>query len=271
MVAVELVRLLRRSLLVTVLGIAGWVLFAAPASADELPPQNQPLVHQPASSGGLLGGLLGGVSDTLGSLTDAVAGLTGAVADTTHELLAPVTQPSRGPVGDMPVPLPAPTAGTGSASGSTTTVRVDVPVAEVPAPVAAAAPAPAPVPAPAPAPTPVAPPVVVEAVAPAPVVRHVVAPVAPPAPVAVQDDGGSADEHADRGGSDPKPVKAPAAPSGPGSTVSTAHDSSGGARGTHGVLTSQATLHPADAGFSTRSRAVDAAGRDAGLPASSPD
>jgi hypothetical protein len=257
-VAVELSRLLRRALLVAGIAVTGWlvsIVFAGTAAAD-----NDPGVTEPATpetqqqSGGLLGGLLGGVTNTLTGLTNTVVQLTGSVLDTTTSVLAPVVPPSPEPIIDLPALLPLPSHGS---SGSSQTDRSDAPQA-APVVVTPAPPQPAP---PAPQPVEVA------------VVRPAEPPAPPPAPVTAAADNkdSPADEHANRGGSDPQPVKAPAAPAGPGSTVSPTHDSSGGARGTHGVLTTQATLHPADAGFTTRSRAVDAAGRDAGLPASSPD
>lgn len=249
--------LLRRGLLVAAMAGLGWLLsvvFSAAAVADELPGDDT-TSYQSQSGGGLLGGLLGGVTNTLTGLTDTVTHLAGAVLGTTSSLLSPVINPpDQQPILDMPEILPAPTDGS-SNPGSATPGRSDAVV--VAAPVVAPAP-------------PVAPPLapVIE-VAP---VRAAVKPTAvapPPAPV-VQDAGGNAAEHANRGDSNPQPVKAPA-PNSPGSTASSAHDSFGGARGTHGVLTVQATLHPADAGFTSRSRAVNAAGRSAGLPACSPD
>jgi outer membrane biosynthesis protein TonB len=256
-VAVELSRLLRRGLLVAAIAAAGWLLsavFAGSASADELPGDQQRPQEQ--SSGGLLGGLLGGLTHTVTGLTDTVVKVTGSVVDSTSTLLTPVTQPAQEPIVDVPELLPA-----DEWTGTTETDRVD--------------PAPAPAPAPVPAPQPVAPaprpivPAPVQAVAPAPV------PPAAPAPqqAATQEKKTTtaADHHAGTG-STPEPVKSPAGPSGPGSTASAAHNDSGGARGAHGVLVSHTTLtHPADAGFTTRSRAVNAAGRDAGLPVSTPD
>jgi hypothetical protein len=79
-----------------------------------------------------------------------------------------------------------------------------------------------------------------------------------------------AGDHAGRPGRD-EPVKTPAAPVAPGTSVSGSHDGPGSARGIHGVLTEQATFTPEQAGFTTRSRAADATGRVAGLPATSPD
>jgi len=99
------------------------------------------------------------------------------------------------------------------------------------------------------------------------------APAAPPA-APQSGDGTSGDGTSGQAGGDepaPQPVKTPTSPANSGTTASSSHDTSGGARSTHGVLPAQTTLHPADAGFSTRSRAVNAAGRIAGLPASSPD
>lgn len=258
MVAVEFSRLLRRGLLVAAIAVAGWLLsavFAGSASADELP-GDQPQTRE-QSAGGLLGGLLGGITHSVTGLTDTVVDITGSVIDTTSTLLTPVTQPPQEPIADVPELLPI-----DEWTGSNGTDRVER------APVPAPAPAPAPLPvAPAPRPVVATP---VEDVAPAPV------PAAAPAPqqAAAQEKTTTptATGHEAGTGSTPEPVKTPAGPSGPGSTVSAAHHDSGGARGTHGVLVSQATLsHPADAGFTTRSRAVNAAGRDAGLPVSTPD
>jgi hypothetical protein len=254
-VAVELSRLLRRGLLVAGIAAVGWLLglaFAGTASADELPGEDTQ-VHRN-------GGLLSGLTSTLGELTTGLTDMTKSVVDTAGDLLSPNVTSPVDPIVDLPSLLPIDGSAAGgsssSDSGSAITDRGDVPRVEAdPAPEAQVV-----APPPAPESTPVAP-------AAPPVV--VLAPVAPVTP-AVQDSG-DATEHADQRGSDPRPVKKPAAPAGSGTTVSTTHDSSGGARGTHGVLTSQATLHPADAGFTTRSRAVDAAGRTAGLPASSPD
>jgi len=262
-------RLLRRGLLVAAIAAAGWllsVLFAGGAAADDVPtdPVEVQEPHTTADqretqSGGLLDGLLGGVVDTVSGFTQTVVHLTGAVLDTTASLLAPVVQPPADPIIDLPSILPAPHDGS-SSSGSAATDRADAAVA------ALAVVAPAPV---APVAAPVAPPVVEAPAQEIHAVATVPAQVTQPAPAAAPDT--NAAEHAGKGDTDPRPVKAPAAPAGPGSTVSTGHDSFGGARGTHGVLTSQATLHPADAGFTTRSRAVNAAGRNAGLPATSPD
>jgi len=255
-VAVELGRLLRRGLLVAATAAAGWllsVLFAGAASADTLPDQQPHTQEQP--SGGLLGGLLGGVTHTVTGLTETVVGITGSVADATTTLLTPPSTPDHEPVVDVPVLLP----GDGWGSGTTETDRVDV----------------APVQAPKPAPKPAAP--APRAVTPAPVKaapqatpKLAAAPV--PAPRAAV-----AEEHDPAGdragtGTDPEPVKTPAGPATPGTSVSAAHDHSGNARTTHGVLVSHAVhTHPADAGFTTRSRAVSTAGRDVGLPASTPD
>jgi hypothetical protein len=264
----RLPRLLRRGLLAVAVAVAGWllsVLFAGAAAADEIPSDTTPVQEthttaveqEPAQgqSGGLLGGLLGGVVHTVGSLTQVVVDLTGSVLETATAVLAPVVQPPAAPIFILPAHHDGPS------SDSAETDRADdvaaIPAVVAPAPVVPVAP-------------PVAPPVVE---APAPEIHLIVAvpaqvtqptPVTAPAP-------GNAAEHAGKGDTDPQPEKTPTAPAGPGSTVSTGHDSFGGARGTHGVLASQATLHPADAGFTTRSRAVNAAGRGAGLPATSPD
>lgn len=254
MVAVEPSRLLRRALLVAAVAAASWVLsavFANVASADELPGDDT----QAYRSDDVLGDLLGGLTDVVGGVTDRVADIGGSLVDTSGDVLPPSSSPEvRDPIAETPP---------GSSSGSASADRGDaLPRTEITLP-------PAPVVRP---PAPVVPPPPVAPVAPAPVRKPVVTvPAAPVAPPAAHDTGSAATEHAGRGEPEPEPTKAPTAPAGSGTTVSTAHDNTGGARGTHGVLTAQAPLHPADAGFTTRSRAVDGAGRVAGLPASSPD
>ena len=68
-----------------------------------------------------------------------------------------------------------------------------------------------------------------------------------------------------------QPVKTPAPIAPGGSSVSSSHDNSSGARATSGVPAASTTLPPTAAGHTTRSRAADATGRVAGLPATSPD
>lgn len=257
MVVVELSRLLRRGLLVAAVAAAGWLLgvfFAGTAGADEVPTDDTQ-THKQESGGGLLGEFVGGLTGALGGVTDKVADIPGSLVDTSGDILAPIVEAPQEPVAELPSVLPG-----GSSSGSATTdrddgvSRVDTIVApQVAAPVDA------------PPPAAVAPPA--EPVRVAPPVTPV---TAAPAPTAAQDTS-AATEHAGEGDSPPRPVKAPASPASSGTTASQSHDTSGGARGAHGVLPTQATLHPADAGFTTRSLAVNAAGRLAGLPASSPD
>lgn len=262
MVAVELSRLLRRALLVAAVATAGWLLsaaFAGTASADEMPDDGTQ--NQKQQSGGLIGGLIGGLSDMLTGATDTVTDITGSLLGSPDDFLPPITDAPpapQEPIVDLPSTLPG-----GSSSGAATTDRTDGDVSRTDT--AGTAPVIAPA---APVVTPPEP-VVIAPVHPAPVAPPVIA--VPSAPVAAQNNGGSAAEQAGEGDSQPRPVKAPAAPAGSGTTVSSTHDNPGGARGTHGVLPTQATLHPADAGFTTRSRAGNAAGRATGLPASSPD
>jgi hypothetical protein len=254
----ELSRLLRRVLLVAVVGVAGWllgVLFAGTAGADELPEDGS----QVYKGHSLLGSFLGGLTGTLEGVTDAVSGITDSLVDVPAHIVAPVVTPQPDvPVVTTPEVLPVDSSAGGAATdrfdvprAETTIVTAapDVPESEVPAPPAVVAPV-APEPAPA-----------------TPVVSVPVVPVTP-----VQDLGVEPAEHAGQGdGPQQPPAKAPGAPAGSGTTASASHDSSGGARSTHGVLPAQDVLQPADAGFTTRSLAVDAAGRSAGLPTSSPD
>lgn len=254
----ELSRLLRRALFVAAVAVAGWLLsvaFAGTASAEERP-QDDTRVQD---FGGLVDDLFGGLTDAVGGVTDRVTDTVGTVIDTSGDVLAPIAHPpAEQPDAEPPVILPE-----GSSSGSATTdrdegqPRIDL------------APTPITVPTtPVLAPPPVVPPPNTTTPVPPAVTA---APAAPAAPAAAQDLGYAAAEHADDGVPEPEPVKAPGGSGGSGTTASTTHDNSGGARGTHGVLSTQSELHPADAGFTTRSRAADAAGRVAGLPASSPD
>ena len=268
MVAVELARLLRRGLLVAAIAAAGWLLsavFAASAGAetrhDQLFDEQPQTQEQP--SGGLLGGLLGGVTRTVTGLTDAVVAITGPITDATSSLLVPVGTQAPAPAVEMPVEAPVVLPADDWTTGTAETERVETPP-PAPAPEPVAAPAKKPVvPQAAPVPAAAAP---VAAATPEPAA----APVIAPRPAVAEEHDPAGDQAGT--GSDPEPVKTPAGPPTPGTSASAAHDHSGNARATHGVLVSHATLtHPADAGFTTRSRAVNAAGRDAGLPASTPD
>lgn len=258
----ELSRLLRRGLFVAAVAAAGWLLsvvFAATAGADEAP-TDETHTQKQQSGGGLLGGLVGGLTGVLGGVTDKLADIPGSLVDTSGDILAPIAPPAQEPVVDLPSTLPS-TLPAGSSSGSATTDRSDggsrADTTVVPQVAAPAAPVVTPPPA-----------AVVPPAAPVHMAPVVAVPLAPAQPT---QDASAATEHAGEGDPQPGPVKAPAAPSGSGTTASQTHDHSGGARGAHGVLPAQTTLHPADAGFTTRSRAVNAAGRVAGLPASSPD
>jgi hypothetical protein len=227
----------------------------APAPESTVTPEPLP-VTKPSSGGGLLGGLLG-----------AVTNLVGGVLDTTDSLLSPVIDPPGEPIVDVPELLPAPDEWSwdgGSSSGSAETVRAE-PTAPVSSAVVPAAPV---------APVPTA----AVAVTQQHTTRFVAkAPEAPEAPAAPQPsppapEPTDADQAQHGSGGDRLPGKVPAAPAAPaGPTASAGHDHSGGARGLHGVLVANTTLEPGDAGFTTRSRAVNAAGRAAGLPAATPD
>jgi hypothetical protein len=208
---------------------------------------------QQSSGGGLLGGLLGAVTNTVSSLT-------GALLNTTGSLLSPVVPPQPSPpIIDLPELLPATDGWTwgGSSSGSAETVRAEPVAAPTAYAVAPAAPV-TPVPAATPA------------------ITHTRVTVEPAATRQqsrpASDDPTDADQAQRGSGGERLPGKVPAAPAAPaGPTATAGHDHSGGARGLHGVLVAQTALEPGDAGFTTRSRAVNAAGRAAGLPAATPD
>ncbi|TDV46918.1 hypothetical protein [Actinophytocola oryzae] len=256
-------RLLRRGLLVAAVASAGWLLsvvFAGVASAEEA--QADQTVDEPQAqtlrdpSGGLLGDLLGGLTDTLGGVADKVGDFTGSLVDTSADFLSPSLTAPQGhaPILDVPS-LPS----SGSAADGSTTDESDgsLPRVDVVTTTAPAAPPELPPP----------PLLVIPDAQPFPVTQPAVAQAAAPGPAAQH----TASEQAGSGDHEPAPVKTPAAPCGTGTAVSASHDNPGNARGTHGVLPTQDTLHPADAGFTTRGLAGGAAGRVAGLPASSPD
>lgn len=277
----RLLRVLRRVLLATAVTAAGWlltVLFSGTASASpDLPsvPESPgaavveehttppdavaPAAHEPTApaepvepSPGLVGGVLGGVS----SAVDGVATTVNDVLGSTTSLLPTFTPPQESGDDSVPGLIPSdefPHSGGSSTSWGGTTTKaepVEPAAATDPAAVVPAAAPPAATPAPGHA--------IVELPAPRP------APVGNAAPGSY----GTVGNETGSPGSEHTPNKTPLSPS---STVSVGYDHSGGLRGTHGVLVAQTTFEPPSAGFTTRSRALSAGGRDAGLPASSPD
>jgi hypothetical protein len=238
-------------LLLRVAAVAGmlmavWValvLLASNASADE----NKPLPPKPTRPSS---GLIGLVGNTLDVARPLVSGLVGTVSEV--------------PLVDDPVDLPLlePQAGAGQSS-ETFSAPAAVSVKPAAAPRKPVVSAPEPVKA---APVPAAPKVV------RPVEAPVVVPKAPaPAPKpSFELVASSSDEEADKR-TTPEPPAAPAAPAAPGSTASAASDGGGHARGLTGMLAGRAPLTPPASAGVAGTRVTDAAGRCAGLPASSPD
>jgi hypothetical protein len=248
-------RLLRRSLLTGVLAAAGWLLaalFSTPASAathaTELPPQ-PPRPTPPAA------GHAAGLTGLLGSLTNTV---TGTVTDTVRQVdhtLGALTRtplfPSREPLhGNRPLdPLAR------SAPG----LAAPAPTARYEPPATPALPATV---APALAPTPREPADTPRPSTPVRTETHI-------AGIATGTALGEA--HPQAGRHPDRPLRSPA-PLAPTATCSvSAHDDSGGARGVLGVLPAATMLPPPAPGYTTRSRAADATGRVAGIPATTPD
>jgi hypothetical protein len=223
--------------------------------ADSLPTHvNQPAhVSRPGHSG--LFGLLGVVLDLAKPLVGNVVGLVHGVASPVAEVTGMTVYPPHA-------------LGVAEVRNQTEVVTAPVVVSIRPVPAA---------------------PVVVQTVAPAaprlvPVTRavapqtparvpHPVAPrtrPVPPPPVLVMVTG-SSDEQADNHESRDRPA-APAAPAAPGSTASSsASDGGGHARGLTGMLAGRDPFTPPTAAALAGTRDIDAHGRCAGLPASSPD
>ncbi|WP_133794205.1 hypothetical protein [Actinokineospora alba] len=241
-------------LLLRVAAVAGllmavWVamvLLASNASAEDKPLPPKP----PRTGSGLIGGLVGNTLSTLDVTRPLVSGLVGTVSEV--------------PLVDEPVDLPLlePQAGV-SQSSETFSAPAAVSVKPPAPPRKPAVSAPAPIKA-----APVRPAPKVEAPVEAP--RPVVIPKAPAPKPTFQLVSGSSDEEADRR-TTPEPPAAPAAPAAPGSTASAASDGGGHARGLTGMLAGRAPLTPPASAGVAGTRVTDAAGRCAGLPASSPD
>ncbi|MGH3864435.1 hypothetical protein [Actinokineospora sp.] len=237
-------------LLLRVAAVAGllmafWVamvLFASNASAEDRRPPPKPT--RPSA------GLLGLVGNTINVARPLASGLVGTVSEV--------------PLVEDPVDLPIlePQAGASQSSetfSAPAAVSVKPPapprkvVVSVPEPVKAAPVRPAPK---------------VERPVEAP--RPVVVPKAPAPKPTFELVAGSSDEEADKRTA-PEPPAAPAAPAAPGSTASAASDGGGHARGLTGMLAGRASLTPPASAGVAGTRVTDAAGRCAGLPASSPD
>ncbi len=263
-----------RVLVAAGLAAAGWLLaglLGGPAaSADELPQGGEPDTSEHAQQRGLLGGLLGGTLDTLTNtveqvtstlqttvtaVTQTVGGLTTAVTETTNAVVQPVTETLRAPV--TTTPKHQDTENTRETGESAVQTRIE----REPEPVRAEAPAPErTVSAPA---TP--------AVASAPEehqVRHREHPVAPaPGPRTEQAPVADHTVHADRD----VPAPVPSGPAGQVCGVAPAHDGGSGSKHPLAILgTGVVTPELSPAGIAPRPTSTGGS-RDAALPTTSPD
>jgi hypothetical protein len=193
----------------------------------------------------LLAGLLNGLT----GFTDSVTTLSQSITD----VLDPASETPAAPAAEPITALPEPPPGVDASPEASNQSAAEKPAART-EPVPLAAPAPAPTVRTAPK-------------QPAPAVSHAVA--APAAPERAEHT-----EDPERTEESPRPlpgnVPTPSPAGGP-TTATHGHDSSSGARDTHGILTPQAPLEPPSTGFTSRSRASGVSGRIAGLPATSPD
>jgi hypothetical protein len=254
----RLPRLLRCALAAIGLSALTWLVSllvgTGTAAADTPPPGQSSPPPTTTHSSGLLGGLVGTLTNAVGGVlntaTTTAGQLTGAVLDTAGPAVPPVISPPPA-ASESPQPRPEP-GRTDTPSVPRFSPRATIPV-DGPIPVAAPAPAPSPPP---------APPVVRQPAA----ARTEVPVVHRAEPITT--------ERANQSVPDRSPAKlptAPPAPAVPTSTVSSAHDGPGQARGNQGVLAATPGIQaPADA-FSTRGRTGDAGDGAAGLPAASPD
>ncbi|GAB3453130.1 hypothetical protein GCM10027436_53550 [Actinophytocola sediminis] len=266
-------RMLRRSVLLAAFTGAGWLLaliFAGGASATPEPaepPIETPSVgehpdtgHPSSPSASLIAPLAASadlLADTVNTLSESVAStLDAAIADLPTVFVPPPDEPVA-TMPELPQLLPV-------VDWSPPAIAAEAPVARVePHTPATRAP-------------PVTAKVTAEVTATKP--EHTPGRPAPTSPGWQQphhhpssppgDTGRTAAEHAN---TSPRPDNAPASLPGSGTTATTVHDTSGGARGTHGVLAVQATVEPSAAELSCRGRSTGIHGRITGLPATSPD
>ena len=254
-------RLLRRVLIVGGLAAAGWLLsllFATTAAAAADEPIDQPNAPaaqpeeeaQPAEEGTaargeyatMVSGVSGTVTHTVDQLTENVSASTATAATHSTEVTGKATAPAPGPAN-------------GRAATTSHTAQLEPSTAERAAPPQ----------------VPQVPPAT-----PALSTSAAVAPEHPPRAAVVETPHSrTVTEHIrahakEHGPARPVESPAPVAPG--GTAVSNAHDNTGGARSALGApVASTPAPPPSGAGFSSRGLAADAAGRVAGLPATSPD
>lgn len=239
-------RPLRRSLLITALVAAGWLcgaLFSTTASAAETAPL-PPVEQQPSGLAGYLGAVLNTVTHTVHQVDQTAAAFTAATTGQAAEPTPrPVAAPVESPAAEHAAVTPAPTAPQEPPATPALPVTV-APAAEHP------------------------PRTPVDTTSQRPSAVGLPDGIGGTAVRAEQqaEDDARASRH---GPGHPDRSPAPAAPG--GTSVSTAHDTSVGARGVLGVLNDAAPRSPPAVGHATRSRAADTTGRVAGLPATAPD
>ncbi|MFD9893951.1 hypothetical protein ACFWY9_31780 [Amycolatopsis sp. NPDC059027] len=249
---------------------------STPEAADTQPaadtPQAQPR-QGPGLLGGLVGGLVGLVGDTLGGVVDTI---TGAVGTVLPPLASPPTAPScepgpivRAPLDDIldPVFSGGGTSGSGTVTATRPAIQITVPgearpIVALPAALPAAPATPAAGSSQYPATS-----------DPAPRASgwHQETPAATAtAPDRPRDSGTHA--RTDGGGGGGGLPGAPNAPVvAPSTSISTSHDSAGGTRQPLAVHTDEATVTQLRLIGVSRDHAADGAGREAALPATSPD
>jgi hypothetical protein len=245
---------------------------AAESTKDTQTTEEPAATTKATSSGGLLGGLVGGVLNvvggTLNTVTTTVSGTlstVGAVTDTlSHTVLAPLTQPPADHP-DAPVLLPlddvlGPILNGGSNSGGVTVTVPGLVGGTVTQPTTPAGAETAPA-----APTATAP--QTSRVAGAHLVeRQNTLP-------AKQESPSDAGVHARNGGGDSTPglPGGTSAPSAPAPTAAPGHDGPGGVRHQFAVHTDDNTTTQLKLIGASRDHDVDGAGREAALPTTSPD
>jgi hypothetical protein len=241
----------------------------------------EPVTTKAASSGNLLGGLVGSVlnvvggtlntvTSTVGGTLNAVTSTVGTVTDTlSHTVLAPITQPPANQPG-APALLPlddvldSVLSGGSNSGGVTATVpglsavvTQVVPVTETVAPVAAPAAA--------------AP----QQQGPRVTAAHLTVRQQQSLP-AVEEQPRDSGVHARNGGGGSGPglpglPGGTSAPSAPATSAAPGHDGSGGARQQFAVHTDDVTTTQLKLIGASRDHEVDGAGREAALPTTSPD
>lgn len=238
-------------------------------------PEPETKTAKPQASNGLLGGLIGGVlnvvTTTVGGVVETVGGVVDVVDGIGDQVVAPIVTPNPCCAGGAPSILPGtgdmldPVFGGGSGESASGSVTIAVP-AKVVTPEAPATPEPRPL-VPAETPVPVA----------ASQNHRVTLPVrvqydakpAPAAPAAESDTHASRDGGGSGGGGGLP--SAPVAPVAPTTTAQPGHDNTGGGRGPLAVLDSGIPATQLKLLGTGCDHEGERTGREAALPATSPD